>query len=500
MSKDNFLKNSLILSLSNSTMGILRFIFSVILSKDLGPEGMGLYSLIMPIFDLFCCLVCGGLIAAISKEGAVYFDKRDYKNLNNSIKATMFFDLFWSIFIAIAVFIMAPFISNYIIKDPRALYSIEVLCPALIFIALSSIIKGYFYGISHVTVPAIIDIVEKAIRICVVVGLIGFIHSKNITNTVTLVYIALSIGEFTSFILLYIYYRVYRRKFSSGPTTGERKSQLLFNILIVSIPLCLNGFLSTALSAISTLIIPIRLVVSGFSHSEALSMIGKFTGMAFNISLFPIMIVTSMSIVLVPDISQSLSKKDYYGLQSRIESVLRFSILVGVATLIVCLCIPKELGMLFFHRSDLGDYIRFSAISAPFVYASVTTFSILSGLGKQKAILRISILTSLEELILLYILAGIPRINIYSYGISLTITCITTLIMNLIEIKEACYISIDFSKLSIDVLVSILTYLTISILKTSLSLQNQNFKNIFILIFTFVLFFSLNYISNKKIN
>ncbi|MBC8061899.1 MAG: stage V sporulation protein B [Clostridiaceae bacterium] len=500
MSKDNFLKNSLILSLSNSTMGILRFIFSVILSKDLGPEGMGLYSLIMPIFDLFCCLVCGGLIAAISKEGAVYFDKGDYKNLNNSIKATMFFDLFWSIFIAIAVFLMAPFISNYIIKDSRSLYSIQVLCPALVFIALSSIIKGYFYGISHVTVPAIIDIVEKAIRISVVVGLIGLIHSKNITNTVTLVYIALSIGEFTSFILLYIYYRIYRRKYYTSSFQGERKSQLLFNILVVSIPLCLNGFLSTALAAISTLIIPLRLVVSGFSHTEALSMIGRFTGMSLSITLFPIMIVTSVSVVLVPDISQSLSKKDFFGLQSRIEGVLRFSLLVGIATLIVCLCIPKELGMLFFNRSDLGDYIKFSAISAPFVYASVTTFSILSGLGKQKAILRISILTSIEELILLYILAAIPSINIYSYGISLTITCITTLILNLIEIKGTCYITIPYSKLSIDILISILTYLIISILNNVLTLPTQNLKNIFILIFSFALFFSLTYFSNKKIN
>lgn len=500
MSKDNFLKNSLILSLSNSTMGILRFVFSIILSKDLGPEGMGLFSLIMPIFDLFCCLVCGGLIAAISKEGAVYFDKRDYKSLNNSIKATMFFDFAWSLFIAIAVFILAPFISNYIIKDSRALYSIQVICPALVFIALSSIIKGYFYGISHVTVPAIIDIVEKAIRISVVVGLIGFIHSKNITNTVTLVYIALSIGEFTSFILLYIYYRIYKRRYSSGPINIERKSQLLFNILIVSIPLCLNGFLSTGLSAISTLIMPLRLVVSGFSHSEALSMIGRFTGMSLSITLFPIMIVTSMSMVLVPDISQSLSKKDYFGLQSRIESVLRFSVLVGVATLIVCFCIPKELGMLFFNRSDLGEYIKFSAISAPFVYASVTTFSILSGLGKQKAILRVSILTSIEELILLYILAAVPSINIYSFGISLTITCITTLVMNLMEIRKCCYITLSFSKLTIDILISILTFLIISILKNSLTLQNNNLENIIILIFNFTLFFSIAYFFNKKIS
>ncbi|WP_158072864.1 oligosaccharide flippase family protein, partial [Clostridium haemolyticum] len=46
MNNNKFLKNSILLTLSNSTTGILKFVFSIILSRELGAEGMGLYALI----------------------------------------------------------------------------------------------------------------------------------------------------------------------------------------------------------------------------------------------------------------------------------------------------------------------------------------------------------------------------------------------------------------------------------------------------------------------
>jgi stage V sporulation protein B len=85
MKRDRFLKSSLILICSNLITSIFAFIFSIILSRYLGAEGMGLYDLIMPIYDLFICLICGGMVTSISKASAVYFGKDDFSNLDGSI-------------------------------------------------------------------------------------------------------------------------------------------------------------------------------------------------------------------------------------------------------------------------------------------------------------------------------------------------------------------------------------------------------------------------------
>lgn len=495
--KDNFFKNSLILTLSNSTMGILRFIFSVILSRDLGAEGMGLYGLIMPIYDLFCCLVCGGLTTAISKETAVFYDKKEYKNLKNSVQICFSFDLFWSILVAVGVFVLSPVLSRGIIKDPRTLYSLQVICPALVFVALSSIIKGYFYGVSKVNVPAIIDILEKAVRISAVVLIIKIFVLREVTKTVTAVYIALSVGEFISFIFLYIFYKIYSSKMNYSCEKVERRSQLLFDILIIAVPLCINGFLSSILNTASTLIVPRRLVAAGFSYKDSLSMIGKFSGMAMSITFFPAVVIASMSTVLVPDISQSLSRKDYYSLQKRIEDVIRISFLLGMATLAVCLSIPNPLGMMFYNRTDLGSYIVFSALCAPTLFIAATTYSILSGLGKQNAILVNSMVTSVEEVILLFILTGIPSINVYGLGISFILVNITSIILNMRDILSKCYIHFEITEIIIHTLICIFVFMLLSILNTVLPNNLIAIKSIAIIIIGFTVFFMLSHIINK---
>ncbi|HEY8890723.1 MAG TPA: stage V sporulation protein B [Clostridium sp.] len=464
MIKDNFYRDSIILTVSNLIAGILRFMFSILLSKKLGAEGMGLYSLVMPIYDLFICLICGGMVTAISKEASAYYGLKDYGNLNKTIHTSLVFDCAFAIIITILVFVFSPYISTYIIKDQRTLYSLWVICPALIFVALSSIYKGYFYGISNVKVPAIIDIVEKTVRMAIILGIINFFALKNVTATVTATYISLSIGELISFILLFAFYEKSKNKFKGTLKKTEGRAQLLFNVLVVSFPLCLNGFLNTVISALSTLIIPGRLVYAGLEYTESLSLIGKFSGMAMSIVFFPFIIVMSMATMLTPDISKSISKNDFNSLEHRIIEVIKISFLLGVSTMIICLCIGDSLGKLFFDRYDLGIYIRIAALSAPFMYMSGSTFGILNGLGRQKDLLINSVVTSILELILLYVLLGIPSINILGYGIALLITSIASFIMNILSIKKSCYIQFPISEIIMDICLSILLYFILRIL------------------------------------
>ena len=168
MEKDNFFKNSFFLTASNITTGILGFIFSIYLSKISGPEGVALYGLVMPIYNLFICLMTAGVIAAISQRSAIYSSKGEYNNLFKTIRTVASFNIIWAVIIGILVFILSPYISKYGIQDTRTLNAIRVTCPAMIFIALSNILKGYFYGISKIVVPAFVDIFEKNIIIIII--------------------------------------------------------------------------------------------------------------------------------------------------------------------------------------------------------------------------------------------------------------------------------------------------------------------------------------------
>ncbi|SFA92557.1 stage V sporulation protein B [Clostridium frigidicarnis] len=489
MSNKSFYKNSFMLILSNLTTGVLGFLFSIILSRSLGAEGMGLYGLVMPIYNLFICLICGGIVTAISKISAIYIDNKDFGNVKKTIKTIFTFNIMWGIIIAFIVFLLAPNISSVIIKDSRTALALRITCPAMVFIAASNILKGYFYGTAEIMVPAIIDIFEKSVRITVILILSNMLKSKSVTSLVTVAYVALCIGEFISLILLYIYYKKSTKKFPVTPKTLDSKIQLLFNVLVISIPLCLNGFLTTALDSVCTLMLPRRLVKAGIEYTSGLSVIGKFTGMSMTIVFFPMIIIGSISTLLIPDLSQTINKKNYCAACIRIKEVLKIAILLGLCTTAICNTIPTELGYMFYNRYDLGSFIRFASICAPFVYCLGSTYGILNGISKQSIILRNSLIGAVIETSCLYVLTGIPSINIFGYSISVVLSSIIVLFLNIKEIKRHINFRFDFFQIILIFLLSILCFLTLRLTNGLLLDVHSTFKNIFIILLGFSFFF-----------
>lgn len=488
MEKDNFFKNSFFLTASNITTGLLGFIFSIYLADIAGPEGVAIYGLVMPIYNLFICLMTAGIIAAISQRSAIYESKGEYNNLFKTIHSVAFFNIIWAIAIGIIVFFLAPYISQYGIKDPRTLNAIKVTVPAMVLIALSNILKGFFYGTSRITIPAIIDISEKAMRIITITLLIFIFKAQTLSSIVTLAYVSLALGELQSLLLLYGYYRYTTKKIPLSYEKTESKAQLLFNVLIISLPLCLNGFLGNAFSTISTLIVPRQLVASGLDYSSALNLIGRFIGMSLTIVTFPLIVINSLNMLLVPDLSQTISKGNYYDASVRIRTVLKIAFLLGMATTIICQLIPDSLGQMFYGRNDLGLYIRLSSLSAPIFFTANTMFGILNGLNRQGIILRNSIILSITEILCLYFFTAIPSINIFSYVITIFVTSTLGLLINLYEIKKHIELNLSLFNIIIFSLTGILIYLMLNLFTTRLLDGLYISKNIIIITLTFCIF------------
>ena len=462
MGKDNFLKNSFLLTASNVTTVNLGFIFTIYLSKILGPEGMGLYNLVMPIYNLFICLMSAGIVASISKISAIYNEKGQYNNIIKTIRVVAVFNILWALLIGIIVFIFAPIIGKYGVSDTRTISAIRVICPAMVCIAISNIFKGYFYGTSKITVPAIIDICEKAMRI-LTVGILFFIfQAKTLEAMVTLATVALCIGEFQSLFCLYIYYIDCKKKVPITYEKPENSVQLLFDVIVISLPLCMNGFLTNILGTFATLIIPRRLLHAGFDYSTSLSMLGKYTGMALTLINIPLVVVSTLNTLLIPDLSTTMSSGKQYEASLRIKKVLKLAFLLGMATTIIFNLIPTSLGVIFFNRNDLGLYIRVCSLCAPIFFMDVTMFGILNGLDKQGIILRNSLIEAILELICLYIFTGIHSINILGHSITMIIAYGVGLALNMYEVNK--HIDLNLNKFNIIIYV-LLGYLAFLVLK-----------------------------------
>ncbi|WDC83483.1 polysaccharide biosynthesis C-terminal domain-containing protein [Caloramator sp. mosi_1] len=359
-----------------------------------------------------------------------------------------------------------------ILNDDRTQLSILCFCPALIIVSISSIFKGVFYGYQKVLEPAIIDVLEKAIRILSIYLLIQVLKGYDINIKSAAAYLALSIGELTSLILLFICFINFKHQ---NPPTGKSDNslQLLFNLLKLSIPLALNGILSTMFSSIIAILIPKRLHIAGLPYEESISMLGKLQGMAMNVVFFPAIIISSLSTLLIPSISEEIAFKNYKILNHRINTTIKFAMAVAFASCAILLNSSKEISMFIYKDSSVGNLIYYLSIGLPIVYFEILTFSILNGLGKQFNLLINSIFVSLIDITLIYFLMAIPQINIYGYCINFAISGATGAIINLTCIyKTLKGFNFDFYKnIIIPLLIGVLVYIIGSILVKLLPVQ-----------------------------
>lgn len=497
MSKDKFYKNSFLLTTSNLATGVLGFIFSIYLSKILGPEGMGLFGLVMPIYNLFISLMTAGIVASISKSTAIYASRNEFNNIFKSMKTVAKFNFLWAFIIGILVFLLSPKIGEFWINDIRTIKAIMVTCPAMICIALSNILKGYFYGSGKIKMPAFVDILEKGIRIIILFILIFMFKCVSLESLVMLAYIAICLGELQSLVLLYGFFKFSTKNLKYSNINTKPNKVLLKDLLSTSIPLCLNGFLISMFATFSTLIVPRRLMLSGLEYSEALSIIGMYSGMALTIVTFPLIIIGSLNTLIIPDLSQSISNKNYPAAIRRIRNVLKVSFIIGICTTILCLCIPDSLGLFFFDRTDLGFYIKIASVSMPILFAANTMFGILNGLDKPRVILKNTIIIEIVEIILLFFLTAIPSINISGFAITMFIISILTLCLNLYEVYKVINIDISIVNIIIYSLSGVLCFYLLKILTLYTNSIDYRLQGVLISAFVILLFFIL-IISTKQ--
>lgn len=433
--RSKFFINTLLLTISNILTGALAFIFTVILSREIGARGVGLYQLVAPLYTLFLFFTGGGVTVSISKIAAEKKALGKTKEIYKTIKVACIFEIIWSIFITSMLVLSSKFISSNILNDERTLLSILCFCPALIIVSISSIFKGFFYGYQKVIEPALIDVVEKAIRILSIYLLIRIFYGYDINIKSAVAFISLSIGELSSLILLYICFIRFRLK---NPPQGssDNSIQLLFNLLKLSIPLAINGILTTIFSSIIAILIPKRLGVAGIPYEESISLLGKLQGMAMNIVFFPAIVLSSVSIVLIPSLSEGMAFKNFKLLNYRINTTIKFTMAVAFSTMAILLNGSNQIANMIYKDSSIGAIIYSLAFGIPIVYYEVISFSFLNGLGKQFELLINSIIVSLIDITIIYIFMAIPSINIMGYAINFAISALIGAILNTIYIRQ----------------------------------------------------------------
>lgn len=380
--KHIIIRGAFILTLAGLLTRFIGFFYRVFLSHTIGAEGMGIYQLVVPVYSMAFSLTAAGIQTALSRFVAGKIAVGDKKGARGIFLSGLIFSLGLSLIVCRLMYHYSDFIALSVLNEERCTSLIKLLSFALPFGSVHACINGYYYGIRRTEVPAVSQLVEQLVRVGSAYLLYLILLEKGLAVTPVIAIIGMVMEEVTSFLFagtaILIHFGHDKKSYQGKISWGKN----IRSIFTLSAPLTANRVLINVLQSVEAICIPLRLRLFGLDTSGSLSVYGVLTGMAMPLILFPSAITSSVSIVLLPTISEAQATNNREQITRTIQATIKYSLIMGILFTGIFVTFGGDIGMVLYNNEMSCSFIRIMGWICPFMYLNATLTSILNGLGK----------------------------------------------------------------------------------------------------------------------
>lgn len=411
---------TVILTLTGLLSRFIGFFYRIFLSNAFGAEGMGIYQLIAPVLALSFALTASGIQTAISKYVASETSTHDYHTSFRTLWAGFLMAMALSLACALGIYLYADGIAVTFLMERRTAPLLRIIALSIPMATVHSCINGYFYGIRRTAIPAFSQLAEQVFRVGSVYLIYYFFRQHDMQPTISFAVAGLVIGESASMIVsvVAILARAHHvfpardRRLPGAPALSSYR-RICGRLLQLAVPLSANRLVLNLLQSIEAIYIPNKLMAYGLNNADALGVYGVLTGMSLPLILFPSAITNSISVLLLPIVSEADASGNTGAVKRAIVTSIRCCLLLGFGCTALFLLLGRPAGRLLFHSELAGSFILTLSFICPFMYIASTLGSILNGLGKTAQTFLYSVVSLLLRLLFVFI--AIPRYGIKGY-------------------------------------------------------------------------------------
>ena len=493
--KQLFIKNALILSSVSIVMRGISVSFNAYINNKIGPESMGLFTLVMSIysFALTIALSCVNLSATrLTSEKSALLQGADSKSWKNAmrgvVRSTVTYSLIFSVSTAFCLYIFSGFIAKNFLGDIRTLKSLRILAFTLPPISLSSALSGYFTGLRKVSKNAVIAFSEQFMKIIVTSTALVMITPGNVESACIAVVGGSALSEAFSLILNIIMF-IFDSKMPPGQKSGNDLILIntkLRDTVAISLPSALGTYARQGLTTLEHLAIPKGLRKSGLTESAALSAYGLMQGIALPLVMFPYAVIGSFTSLLIPEIAEKKELSDLYGIKELTRRVYYYSAAFSLCACGVFINYAKELGSMVYSSTEAASYTIALGLLVPFMYLDTAVDSLLKGIGEQVYTMKVNITDSASGLILVMLLT--PKLGMVGYLVTVWICEVGNLIASIKRLSKVTGVSVREALKNYLKPILIITFLSIIKKFNPITINPVISIIIFIFIYTLIMY------------
>ncbi|MED4202440.1 oligosaccharide flippase family protein [Neobacillus mesonae] len=328
----------------------IEVLVNMILARQLGSHGLGLYMSILPTIFLIVLISSFELPVSISKFIAEREERYHRNILYHAITITI---IFTSLLLVIGTMLL-PFIPVFNSYHPYVRWLVIILIPVISF---TSVARGYFMGRQLMGKIAISNFLRKIVQL-IVLFVVFRLFEFNAESSLLIAIGTLIGSEIVVFLYLVFMFIIQFQQIKKQPFSNINRKMVRKNLMAVSIPTTAMRLFSAFTGAIQPFLIKAALVHSGISAVQATEQFGMLMGVAISIGFFPGFIAHSLLIVLIPAVSKTSSDGDYSSLQKMLQQAMVLTLGYGIIAVTLFYFFAPELTSLFFKSNTSAIYLQ----------------------------------------------------------------------------------------------------------------------------------------------
>ncbi|MBQ8583270.1 MAG: oligosaccharide flippase family protein [Clostridia bacterium] len=448
-----FYRSGLMLTAVALAMRSVAMLFGAFVTRAVGAEGIGLYTVISTVYSFAVTLATSGISLTVTRLVASAIGEGREESVGSVLRGAIIYSLAFGALASLLLFFGAELIGGNILSDKRSVMPLKVLSLALIPTSLCSALSGYFIGVRRVGQSAAAQVLSQAVKIIVTVILINKMSGLGVGGAVLGLCLGVTVTEVVSFLFIYAEFLIDRKIHA---VRGGSDRSRLGEVTRVAIPLALSAYVRSVLLTVEHILIPKRLRDGGESSEEAYSHYGTLHGMAIPIVIYPMSPLSSFSGLLVPEFAADLAAGNRERMSRIASEAMNMTLLYASVSAVLLYSFSEELGYALYGSYDAGYYVAILAFVVPIMYLDHVTDAVLKGIGEQVYSMWVNISDSLLSVFLVWLL--IPRMGILGYAVVIVAMEGYNFLLSIIRLSQKVHFKI--TPISSVVLPLILTYLS----------------------------------------
>ncbi|WP_421617329.1 putative polysaccharide biosynthesis protein [Brevibacillus sp. TJ4] len=440
-----FVKGAAILGVAGLVSKLLGAVYRIPYQNIAGDIGLYVYMQVYPLYSALLILATAGFPIAISKIVSERTAIGDAPGASKVFRVASLALFVLGCLFFILLYSGAPLVAAFM-GDAHLTTPLRAVALSLPLVPLVAIFRGYFQGHQNMMPTGVSQVIEQFVRVIFI--LIAAFWAMNVYEDAYLagtgaVFAAFPGAIAASLVLLWYWRKEKNRKMpSAGAAMGFSSEasisnlgnmQILSRLLRYALPICLGSLVIPLIPLVDSITVINMLQFSNMEENAAKLLKGAFDR-GQPLIQFGTFFATSLSLALVPAISEAAAQKQNKLIAYRSEVAVRLTFLLGLPASFGLALLAEPINVMLYGDGSGTQALAVQSFTILFATLTIASAGILQGMGRVMRPARNLFIGVVVKLVLN--LALVPFFGITGAALATVLAYVVAMVLNVLGVKK----------------------------------------------------------------